>query len=212
MAGTITALKFQKRNPERVNVFLDGKYAFALMATEAALLHKGQQVSDEEIAAWVAQDGQQQAYDQALRFLSYRPRSQAEVEHHLHAKRASAEVIAVVIERLRQAGYLDDQLFARFWVENRQQFRPRSRRALEHELRQKGVGRQVIASAMSGLDDETAAWQALEGQLERWTQLSNEELRQKIAGFLGRRGFNYDTINSVYRRACQQLRTDPEDP
>jgi regulatory protein len=212
VAGTITALKFQERNRERVNVFLDGEYAFALMATEAARLHNGQRLSDAEIAALQAQDGRQQAYDQALRFLSYRPRSQAEVEHYLHAKRVSAEVIAAVMERLQQAGYLDDQIFARFWVENRQQFRPRSQRALEHELRQKGVSRQVIASALSDLDDETAAWQAVEGQLQRWIKLSNDELRQKIAGFLGRRGFSYDTINSVYGKACQRLQADPKSP
>jgi regulatory protein len=212
VAGTITALKFQKNNPERVNVFLDGKSAFALMATEAARLHKGQRLSDEEIATWVAQDTRQQAYDRALRFLSYRPRSQSEVERHLRTKRVDDEVIAAVMERLQQAGYLDDQTFARFWVENRQQFRPRSQRALEYELRQKGVNRQVIADAVTDLDDETVAWQAVEGQLQRWTNLDDDELRQKITGFLGRRGFNYDTINRIYKKAYQQIRSDPTNP
>jgi regulatory protein len=69
MAGTITALQFQKRNKERVNVYLDGTYAFGLAAMQAAQLRKGQVLSDEEIAALKAQDDRQRAFNLALRFL-----------------------------------------------------------------------------------------------------------------------------------------------
>ena len=207
MAGTITALRFQGRNRERVNVFLDGRFAFALMATEAARLRKGQLLTDVEIAALRGEDERQRAYDQAVRFLSYRPRSRAEMAHYLRGKHLDESVIDEILERLTQAGYLDDEAFARFWVENRSCFRPRSRRALEYELRQKGLSRQVIVQALGSLDDEAAAWQAVRHLLPRWSALDDDRLRQKIAGFLGRRGFGYEVIDAVFKKACQALRT-----
>jgi regulatory protein len=208
MAGAITALKFQRRNKERVNVYLDGEYAFGLTAIEAARLREGQVLSDAEIVALKAQDERHRAFDQAVRFLSYRPRSRAEVERYLHGKKVAGEVITDVVERLERANYLDDEAFARFWVENREQFKPRSRRALRHELRQKGVSDQIIAQVLNDLNDEAVAWRAVEGRLSRWVGLTHDELRQKMMGYLSRRGFDYEIINSIFEKACQVLNNE----
>jgi regulatory protein len=208
VAGTITALKFQQRNTERVSVYLDGEYAFGLPALEAARLRRGQVLSDAEITALRALDESERAFDQAVRYLSYRPRSRAEIAQYLRRKQLTEDVASDVVQRLEQAGYLDDAAFARFWVDNRQRFRPRSRRALSYELRQKGVGREVAADVVDDQDDEVAAWQAIENRLSRWNALSGDELRQKISGFLARRGFGYASINQAYRRACRELQIE----
>jgi len=203
MVGTITALKFQKNNKERVSVYLDGAYAFGLDALEAARLHKGQVLSDTEIASLKAQDEQNQAFNRAVRFLSYRPRSRAEVERYLRDKATAPEVVPTVVARLEQAGYLDDEEFARFWVEDRERFRPRSQHALRYELRQKGVSDAIISQTLEGSDDEAAAWQAIQGRLPRWAHLPQEQFLQKAASFLGRRGFGYGTISRTVQRAWQ---------
>ncbi len=208
MAGTITALKFQQRNKERVNVYLDGEYAFGLDAVEAVQLRKGQVLSGAEIAALKAQDERNRAFNQAVRFLSYRPRSRVEVERYLRGKAIAEEVVAHVVARLEQAKYLDDEAFALFWVENREQFKPRSQRALRYELRQKGVSDEVINQALSELDDETAAWHAIEGRLSRWANLPGDEFRQKAAGYLSRRGFDYSTISLTITKACRILNVE----
>lgn len=208
MAGTITALKFQQRSRERVSVYLDGEYAFGLPALEAARLRHGQLLSDAEITALRALDEREHAYDQALRYLSFRPRSRAEVAQYLQRKRLTDEAAAEVLARLEEAGYLDDAAFARFWVDNRQRFRPRSRRALSYELRQKGVARQEVEEAVVEQSDETAAWQAVESRLSRWSDLSADELRKKISGFLARRGFGYASIDRAYREACRVLQIE----
>jgi regulatory protein len=208
VAGTITALKFQQRNHERVSVYLDGDYAFGLPALEAARLRLGQMLSDAEIKALRALDEQERAYDQALRYLSFRPRSRAEVTQYLQRKRLTDEATAQVLTRLEEAGYLDDAAFARFWVDNRQGFRPRSRRALTYELRQKGIGRQVVEEAVADQNDEAAAWQAIENRLQRWSDLSADDLRKKISGFLARRGFGYASIDRAYREACRVLQIE----
>jgi regulatory protein len=208
MAGTITALKFQKRNKDRVNVYLDGEYAFGLNAIEAARLCKGQVLSDAEITTLKAEDEQNRAFDQAVRFLSYRPRSRVEVERYLGGKGFVGDLIANVVARLEHANYLDDEAFARFWVENRERFKPRSQRALRYELRQKGVSNQIIARVLNGLDDEAAAWHAVESRLSRWANLSREELRKKVTGYLSRRGFDYGTIVLSFERVCQVLKIE----
>jgi regulatory protein len=205
MAGTITALQFQKRNKERVSVYLDGTYAFGLDAMEAAHLHKGQVLSDEEIAALRAQDERQRAFNLALRFLSYRPRSRTEVQRYLRDKALPDKVVQDVLLRLERTEYVDDEAFARFWVENREQFRPRSQRALKYELRQKGVGDVIIDKVLRDLDDEAAAWRAVEGRLHHWANLPADELRQKLMGYLNRRGFDYATVTVTFEKALQFL-------
>jgi len=209
MAGTITELKFQQRNKERVNVYLDGQFAFGLDAIEAARLRKGQVLSDAEIAALSAQDERQRAFDQAVRFLSYRPRSRAEVERYLRDKAIPGDVIADVIARLEGVSYLDDEAFARFWLENRERFKPRGQRALRYELRQKGVTDEIITRVLGESDDEASAWRAVESRLSRWAGLPADEFRKKVVGYLSRRGFGYDTIASTLDKAGQLL--DVED-
>jgi regulatory protein len=205
MAGTITELKFQQRNKERVNIYLDGEYAFGLDAVEAARLHKGQVLSEAEIAELKAQDERNRAFDRAVQFLSYRPRSRIEVERYLRGKSIDEVVRDDVIARLERAKYLDDEAFARFWLENRERFRPRGERALRYELRQKGVSDEIIAHVLSDLDDEASAWRAVESRLSRWANLPGDEFRQKVVGYLSRRGFDYNTISLTLEKAGQVL-------
>jgi regulatory protein len=205
MSKTITALQYQKKNKERVNVFLDGEYAFGLNLMAAAQLRRGAVLSETEIVQLRADDSELSAYQQAVFFLGFRPRSQAEVAEHLRGKEHPPEIIEAVTERLAREGHLDDASFAQFWVENREQFRPRSARALRHELQQKGVARDLISEAVAGLDEEATAWAALEPKLARWTGLEQAEFNRKILGFLGRRGFGYGTIRTVSRRGWSHL-------
>ena len=145
MAGTITALVAQKKNPDRVNVYLDGRFAFGLATIEAARLRRGQTLSDDEIAALQNRDEVQKAHESALHYLDYRPRSVDEIRRYLKGKDVAPEVMNEIIERLTSVGLLDDWAFARYWLENRSDFRPRGERALRLELRQKGVPGDIVA-------------------------------------------------------------------
>jgi len=198
---TITRLQVQKHNKERVNVFLDDEYAFAVTLDIAAQLRRGQVLDAVAVAELRDADTLTQAYQRAVRYLGSRPRSQAEIERYLRGKEYGEEVIAATVARLHGQGYLDDASFAQYWRENRDRFRPRSAAALRAELRQKGVDRETTAAALEGLDEEAAAWAAVESKLSRWQDLPVEEFNQKVAGFLGRRGFGYATIRTVCRRA-----------
>ena len=205
MTGTITALKPQKKNRERVNVYLDGRYTFSLTAIEAATLRRGQFLSDQEIKDLLERDSFQKAYDRALRFLSYRPRSEGEMRRYLQGKRVSPAIEAEVVERLTLAGLLDDQAFASYWVENRESFKPRGRHALRYELRQKGLGEEIIALALEDIDEEDSAYRALINRAGRIAPLDRGAFRKKLGSFLRRRGFSYEAINAALERAGQEM-------
>jgi regulatory protein len=209
---TITALKAQKRNPQRINVYLDGEFAFGLARIVAAWLRVGQVLDEAKIEALQGDDAQEVAFQQALTYLGYRLRSAKEVQQNLREHGFSEELIAGVLERLGRNGLVDDRRFARAWLENRSEFRPRSRRALVVELRQKGLSDEVIEQALeeTAPADEDLAYQAALKHARRWENLEWPEFRRKLGGFLARRGFSYDIAAPVVGRVWAELR--PEQP
>lgn len=206
MSGTISALAVQKKNKDRVNVYLDGKFAFGLAAIEAVKLRRGQTLSDEDIAALKARDEAEQARQQALGFLEYRPRSVEEIRRYLSDKGYPDETLEQVIARLADAGLLDDRAFAHFWLENRAAFRPRSARALRQELRQKGVPADIIAELLDEEHNEDeAAYQAALPGARRWCGLDATSFRKKLESLLVRRGFSYEVAREATARAWQAV-------
>ncbi|MBN1122982.1 MAG: RecX family transcriptional regulator [Anaerolineae bacterium] len=199
MGGKITALVVQKRNKERVNVYLDGEFAFGLALIEAIKLQKGQQLDNADIERLKALDEIEVAHEHALNYLSYRPRSVEEVRRNLRQskKKFSETTVETVIERLERSGLLDEAAFARYWVENRSQFKPRSARALRYELRQKGVSDPAIQAAMEDLDEETEAYRAAQSRMHRYAQADEETFRKRLGDFLSRRGFSYSIVRTV---------------
>jgi len=142
-------------------------------------------------------------YDVAVRYLANRPRSVAEIRRHLRGKRFDGLAIDRAIDGLRAQRYIDDEAFARYWLEQRERFRPRGDRALVHELLQKGVARETIDLILGQRDPEAELKQAREAvrrPLVRWLRLEEGERKLKVHAFLARRGFSYDTIEAVSER------------
>lgn len=196
MAGTVTALKAQ-RTKDRVNVYLDGEFAFGLALIHALWLKLGQKLSDEDIAQLKAADTLEKAQQRAVDFIAYRPRTEREVRQRLKKAGADDETIGSVTARLRDAGLLDDEAFGKAWVESRSRANPRSRRMLAWELRQKGVGEKDIQAALEGVDDEEAALRAAQRRWPKLKSLEPRERRRKLTEFLARNGFDFQTIESV---------------
>jgi regulatory protein len=201
----ITAIEAQKRNPNRVNVYLDEQFAFGLARIVAAWLQVGQMLSEEKIAALQEADAREVALQKALHFLSYRARSLDEVRKNLEKHEIPGTVIESTLERLQNAGLLNDHDFARTWVENRNTFRPRGRRALRMELRQKGLPESVIEDTLEQTTDEEAlALQAARKQMRKLERLDWPDFRNKMGAFLSRRGFPYEVVVAVTRQVWQE--------
>jgi regulatory protein len=210
MTNTITAITQQKRNPQRVNIYVDGAFAFPLAKIVAAWLKVGQTLAPEKIAELQAQDGVEAALQRALNFISYRARTVAEVQRRLRKHEVSEEVIAAVVARLEAGGMLNDADFAKRWVEDRGAFRPRGARALRAELRLKGMADGVIDETLRSLDEHSLAVQAAQKKLRTLQSLDWEDFRNKLSAHLARRGFSYDTCAEVSREAWNSIHTGNE--
>lgn len=209
MGGRITGLRALKSG--RVAVYLDGRRAFLLTAVEAARLRPGQVLSDEEIARLLERDRLEQAHETALRFLSYRPRSEREVADYLRRKGFDAPTVEAELERLRRVGLVDDRAFAQFWVENRTAFRPRSRRALQAELRRKGIPSAIIQEVLqeASPDERTLALRLARERARRLRGVDPLTLRRRLGGYLLRRGFDGELVMEVLRALEAERGGDP---
>src|SRR5687768_7108854 len=204
----ITAIQVQKRTPNRVNIHLDGEFAFGLARIVAAWLRVGQELNEEKIEQLQAEDARERAFQQAMLFLSYRSRSESEIRQNLRKHEIPELVVEHTLERLRQGGFANDNQFARAWVENRSMFRPRSRRLMSMELRQKGLDDEAVLSAVESVDDDALAYEAAQKRATRFKGLEWNEFRKKLSGFLARRGFSYSVIAPVVTRIWNELQKD----
>ena len=194
----ISAIEAQQRDPQRVNIYLDGEFAFGLALITAGWLKVGQELSAEKITALQDEDANETAYQKALHYLSYRPRSSAEVRQNLLKRNISATVVEATLNRLQVARLVNDQEFARAWIENRNTFRPRSRMALRVELRRKGLSDEIVEPVLEAeVDDQALAFAAARKYAPRLSALAWLEFRKKLGGFLARRGFSYATLSPV---------------
>lgn len=198
--GRITAIEPQARHANRFNLYIDDQFAIGLSDILAAKLRVGQELDVEAISTLEREESVETAHEKALRFLEPRPRSASELRQHLQKKKIEGDVIDRVIERLTEAGLLNDAAFAKYWVENREEFRPRAFRALRYEMRQKGLDNAAITSALAGVDESESAYHAGVTRARRWYGLEHREFLQKIIPFLVRRGFDYGVAKSAADR------------
>jgi regulatory protein len=211
MGRIITALEVQKRNSERVSVYLDGEFAFGLPLIEAAKLHKGQNLSDDEIQTLREIDAVTLAVDRAVRLLARRPYSTAEIRRNLASHEVAPSVIDAALETLSRLGYVDDLAFAQYWIENRERFKPRGPRALRYELRQKGIPDAIIETALAEVEAHDSAYRAAQERMHRLRGLDQSDFRNKLGAFLTRRGFGYDIVREVMDQLINEIEEEQPD-
>ncbi|NSW50985.1 MAG: RecX family transcriptional regulator [Anaerolineae bacterium] len=212
MMATITALRAQKRNPNRINVDLDGEFAFGLSRVVAAWLQVGQELNDEKITRLQAEDEREVALQKAIHFLSYRPRTESEIRRKLAEQGFEEDVVNGALERLRSNQMVGDGKFARLWIDSRVTFRPRSHRLMAMELRQKGVADETIDAALAEApEDEILAYQAGQARFRRYAGTDFKTFQQKLGAYLGRKGFSYGVISPVVQRLWRELQAAGEE-
>lgn len=194
----ITAIEKQARS-HRANVFLDGRFvaAFSLEVISEAGLRVGDELLPELLDTLLQAELYQSSLRSAFRLLSYRPRSEAEMRARLTDKGVPPTVVEKTIERLIVLGFLDDTEFARYWVEVRNQSRPRGKRLLSQELRLKGISKEITRQAITPVSEEDAAYRAAQRQAIRLNNTEWKIFRRRLGDFLLRRGFDYDVLNKT---------------
>lgn len=209
MERKITALKVQKNNTSRMNVYLDGSFAFGISRFVGARLSVGQVLNEETIKDLLNEDIQEKAYQKALRYIQYRSRSEQEITKKLQEAEYDEKLISYVIQRLKEHQMAGDLTFARAWVENRTNLRPRSHRMLQMELRQKGVDEEIIDSVLeeSPEDDELATALAKK-YCSRLVGYDWPDFRKRLFGYLMRKGFDYSVTNDVVQSLWDKMQAN----
>lgn len=196
----VTSIK-QQKNKNRVNVYLDDKFGFGIDIDNFVLLHLkvDQELTDKEVTEIVQKAEFQKTLDKLLRFAMVRPRSEKEVVEWFRRKKVHESLHEKLLEKLKRFKLLDDIKFAKWWVDQRQNFRPKAVRILRLELSQKGIKKETIDKVMgeTKVDEEKMARELIDKRAYKWKTLSAREARRKISQYLAGKGFSWDVIEKV---------------
>ena len=205
----ITAIEPQKKKEDRFNIFVDGKFGFGLDAGTLvkSSLKIGQEISEKEIERLVFENETNKLMEKALRFLSFRPRSERELRNRLKTrlskrlKNSADGIIDNVLVRLKHLDYVDDLEFTKWWVEQRQTHSPHGLRLIKGELYQKGIVQEIIDKVLSE-DEEGEIGRALKAAKKklRSYDLKSRESKKKMGQYLARRGFDWEIIKETLSR------------
>lgn len=204
----ITGITSQQKDKNRVNVMVDGKYRFSLDIFQVADLgiRVGKEYTDEELTELETESQFGKVYARALEYCLMRPHSAKEVRDYLYRKTRdsrtktggvkkgiSLEITTRVFNRLVEKGYIDDEKFTRYWVENRNLTKGASKHKLTAELRSKGVESSTIDHflAESPRSDDDELQKIITKKRARYPD------DQKLMQYLARQGFNYDDIKQA---------------
>jgi len=208
----ITDIQPGKRDPKRVNVYLDGKFAFAV-SQELKILNKLQingQITQENLEKLIFEDQTNRLFEKALKFLSFRPRSKKEIKDNLiqklrltdkgeEEKKTFEKSVENVLKKLEKIGQINDAEFANWWVEQRTRFKKASQRIIKSELLSKGLDRDTIETALTKIeiDPVQTATEAAQKKLSSYQKLEPKDFKIKLSRYLGARGFDWEVIKKV---------------
>lgn len=201
--GIVTAIEPQKRKKNRFNLHVDQEFVLAIndeMLAETNL-KVGDQVTEEEIKKLVEKVSVGELLNKVYKFLAFRPRTEKEIRIYLSKKRVGKTAINLVVDRLRDQGYLDDRGFAYWWVEQRSVFRPKGKHILKRELLSKGLAADVIEEVLeTHVNDFDLALKVAQRSYPKYKTLSQREFTIKMGQFLARRGFSWEVVREVIDR------------
>jgi regulatory protein len=132
-----------------------------------------------------------------------RPRSEKEIRDYFRRKKVHESLHEKLFEKLKHFELIDDEKFAKWWVEQRQAFKPKPKRILIQELRIKGIDKGIIDEVLGEevVDEEKMARELIAKRSYKWKNLPAREARQKISQYLAGKGFGWDVIEKVVKNA-----------
>jgi regulatory protein len=199
--GRISAIQLERSGSiQRAAVYVDDRLATYALPSAVKGFETGQTIYREQLRT-LREHYERSAYLQAIRFLSRRDRSVREVQQHLRTKGWDGPACERAVDKLRQAGFLEDKVFAQKWVDYRARTAPRSCRVMAQELEQKGIARETIHDALAAMDEKALALACAKKKMRQWQRYAGDERRKRIMVFLQRKGFPY----IVCRETAQKM-------
>ena len=207
----ITSIEPQKKNKGRFNIYLDDHFAFGIDENTLVKnqLKVNQHLSEDQIEKLIKENVLVKLQDAALRFLSYRPRSEKEVRDYIINKIAKQENIKYsqakesplteqIISKFKKYKYLDDRQFAKWWIASRK-IRPKGLQIVKWELKRKGITDDIVQKLAKYIPNQKElAQKAISKKIKLWQKLPPLDRKKKIYQFLASRGFDFDIIKEVF--------------
>lgn len=162
-------------------------------------LKVGKKLTQKKVEEIIRKAEFQKTYDKLLRYATVRPRSEKEINDWLRKKKVHESMHKDLFNRLKRLDLIDDGKFAHWWIEQRNTFRPRSKRVLVQELRLKGIDKKVIDEAHGDyeINEDVIAKRMYQKNKYKWEGLPEFERKQKATSYLARKGFGWDVIKKV---------------
>lgn len=191
----ITAITAQVKNTERVNIFVDGKYAFSLNLDEVIKekVKKDLEIDSNDLKRLkkISDDGKLRA--RSLEWLLNRPHSIREFRDYLYRKKAEPDFIETLVGEFSDRGYLNEPKFA-VWLVELQKRRGKSNRAIRGELFKKGISRELADEVLAKDNDEA---KRLAQIITKKQKLNRYKDPQKLARYLTSQGFSWSDVKTA---------------
>lgn len=191
----ITAVRQQQKHPERVNIYLDGKFWKSVSKEVAVSLNLQEElkVESKDLERIVLSEEKKKAIDYSMKLLGFRSRSVKELENRLGKAGFSQDTLIMTIDYLKEQGYLNDAAFANMWIDERLRLKSLGRNRLRQELIEKGIDKKIIDEQLSNYSDENELEHALSCARKKYEKARNldpKKSRQRIYQFLLYKGFD----------------------
>lgn len=209
--GKISSIEVQAKNKERYNIYIDQAFVFGV--SEATLvrfaLHKGQDLTTEDVKSIYQSERESSAYNLAVRFLSYRLRSKKEVRDQLKSAEVSADLIETTLSRLEDLTLIDDRVYGQSYTRTAARINQKGPNMICRELKQKGLSEGDIAVSLEEYDhdQQLANAKALaEKQYQKHIRKTSlRESEQKTKAFLMQKGYDSDIIQHVLSEIHEEM-------
>ena len=196
----ITEIKPQK-NGKRVNIYLDGMFGFGLDLENCVKLglKVEQDLTETEVEKIIKKAEFQKTLDKLLKFATLRPRSEKEIKDWFKRKKVHETIKDELSNKLNRLELVDDEKFAKWWIEQRMQFRPKPKSIMYQELRIKGIKKEIINEVLENteVDEVKMAKELLEKKKYKWEGLDKLTARREMSEFLARKGFDWEVIKKI---------------
>ena len=200
----------RRRGSRRITLQIDHCLVVPLATEVFALwqLRAGDELTERRLKEIEAQQARHEAFSSAFRLLSYSPRSERELRDRLARRRVPPALCDEVIARLQELSLIDDESFARSYVERRDRSSPRGRRLLAQELRARGIARPAIEGPVAALDEPDAAYRAAARRARSLASQPYADFRRRLGDFLMRRGFEHEVAGETVARLWREQRSE----
>jgi len=204
----ITDIDRDKKNKERLSVYVDGKYCFSIQEEDFLRLgmYEKKEISQEEIDYIKSDLNFRQAKNTAIKYMSIRYRSEKEVYKKLKDIGFDDSEACQAIDELKSIGYINDMIYAQKYVHDRCMLKPKSKKMLKFELVNKGIADRVADEVLESWDvDESSVAEGLVRKKFGKYDIRDADVVKKVYSFLRHRGYSFEIIEGVIKNVSQKL-------